>query len=411
MVQPSRGFTAPDYHGAHLRHVLTSAAAAVNLPGFSNHLGVPESSIAVIILADGLGHHNLAAHSGHARFLSRAWRSSEHALTLDTGAPTTTATSLASLGTGLVPGEHGLVGYDVYAPHLDRVVNMLGRWDPAVDPKQWQEHTSVLHTAHQAGAKVLTVSRPQFRDSGLTRAALAGGEFTGASRIESRFAATAEWISHQRPRSGQVRRGPAAKILVYLYVDELDKTGHSDGVGSPRWRNMLESLDAASERFCTQLRRDFGDHVTVLLTADHGMVNVAEDQRIDISGMDHLLNGVRHTAGEPRCVQLHTEPGAAEGVAQNWERAFGDRVVVTTRTHAVAEGWFGTVSDHLLPRIGDVLVAARDDLAIFHTERNGTSGLSMVGQHGSLTEVERRVPLVELTGRPIGAAFNGPGSL
>src|SRR5699024_9397629 len=108
--------SAPDYAGAHLRHVLTSAASALGLSGFSNQLNVPESSISVVILADGLGDQNLAEHSGHARFLARARRSAQQASTLDTGAPTTTAASLTSLGTGLTPGEHGMVGYDVFAP-------------------------------------------------------------------------------------------------------------------------------------------------------------------------------------------------------------------------------------------------------------------------------------------------------
>ena len=66
---------APDYDGGHLRHVLTSAAASLGLDGFSNRLGLAESSICVVILTDGLGDANLAAHTGHARFLSRAWRS------------------------------------------------------------------------------------------------------------------------------------------------------------------------------------------------------------------------------------------------------------------------------------------------------------------------------------------------
>lgn len=393
---------APDYDGAHLRHVLPSAAAALGLEGFTNRLSIPASSIVVVILTDGLGEANLAAHSGHARFLSRAWRGQRQSRTLDTGAPTTTAASLGCLGTGLAPGEHGLVGYDIYAPHLGRVVNMLGRWDDDVDPLSWQPHPTVLSTAAAAGAEVLTVSRVQFRDSGLTRAALRGGQFAGADTIGARFSLAADWIAQHRPRSGQISHGPAQPLLIYLYVDELDKTGHSSGAGSAQWLNTLESLDSAAAQFCAQLNDRYGQQASVLLTADHGMVNVGEQHRIDISGDQALLAGVKHTGGEPRLVHLYTAASAQHQVRNTWQEAFGDRVWSVTGEEAIGAGWFGWVDQRVRQRIGDVLVAARTELAIFHTQRTGHAPLSMVGQHGSLTEAERKVPLLELSGRGFG---------
>ena len=390
---------APAYDGGHLRHVLTSAAAALGIDGFSNQLNFPESSITVVILSDGLGEANLAAHTGHARFLARAWRSPQQARTLDTAAATTTASSLTSLGTGLTPGEHGMVGYDVFAPHLGRVVNMLGGWDPDVDPTSWQPHPTVLTAVEAAGANVLTVSRPQFRDSALTQAALRGGQFAGSSTIAGRFGLAADWIAQHRPRSATMRQGPVPRLLVYLYVDELDKTGHSLGAGSAKWLTMLENLDAAAAQFSRQLKERYGGQTSVLLTADHGMVNVAEHNRFDISAREDLLSRVRHTGGEPRMLHLYTEEGAAEQVRDVWQQAFGDLVWAVTAEEAIVAGWFGPVQTTVRPRIGDVLIAARQDTAIFHTARTGTQPLSMIGQHGSLTEAERRVPLLELSGR------------
>lgn len=389
---------APDYDGAHLRHVLTSAAASLGLTGFENRLHVPEATATVVLMVDGLGDALLARCSGHARFLASAWRSSS-AQTLDVGVPTTTAASLASLGTGTTPGEHGLVGYDVLDPELDRVVNMLGGWDAEVDPQQWQRHRSVLHRAAEAGADVLTASRPKFVDSGLTQAVLRGGEFRGAARMDARFRLTAEWLQQQRPGSGATRQGPAPRQLVYLYVDELDKTGHRYGVDSPQWLQMLEMLDAEAERFTADLHRRYGEQVSVLLTADHGMIDVAPENRLDFSGQSHLLEGVRHTGGEPRLVQLYAEPGvAAETIAAAWEQEYGDRAWVLTREQARQRGWFGPVEERVSGRIGDVLVAMHSDIALYHRDRVGRAPMEMVGQHGSLTEAERRVPLLRLGG-------------
>ncbi|MBO0596039.1 alkaline phosphatase family protein [Nesterenkonia sp. E16_7] len=386
---------APDYDGAHLRHVMTSAAASLGLTGFQNRLRLPEASATVVLMVDGLGDALLARYSGHARFLASAWRSSSAEI-LDVGVPTTTAASLASLGTGTTPGQHGLVGYDVLAPELDRTVNMLGGWDAEIDPAQWQRHPSVLHRAQAAGAAVLTASRPKFVDSGLTQAVLGGGEFRGAARMDARFSLTAEWIQQQRTSSG-VRQGPAPRQLVYLYVDELDKTGHRYGVDSAQWLQMLETLDAEAERFTAGLRRRYGDQVSVLLTADHGMIDIAAENRLDFSGQSPLLDGVRHTGGEPRLVQLYAEPGTApETIAAAWDSEYGDRAWVLTREQAIAAGWFGAVEDRVAGRIGDVLVAAHSDIALYHCDRVGQAPMDMVGQHGSLTEAERRVPLLRL---------------
>ncbi|MCT1606055.1 alkaline phosphatase family protein [Nesterenkonia massiliensis] len=391
---------APDYDGAHLRHVLPSACAALGLEGFANRLDIPRCSIAVVIMVDGLGDHNLAAHTGHARFLASAWRRAAQGRVLDCGAPATTSASLTSLGTGKAPGEHGMLGYDLLAPELGRVVNMLGGWDDDVDPRSWQRHPSVLQQAVDAGARVLTASRSQFRDSALTTAALSGGEFLGADRIESRFRAAQEWIMDGRIAKGGVRRGPAPAQLVYLYVDELDKTGHHAGVDSVMWRSMLENLDEAARRLCSALTESYGDEVAVLLTADHGMLDIAEQDLVDIAERDDLLRGVAHTGGDPRMMYLYAEAEQDPvELAARWRAEFGDVAWVLTRDKAIAAGWFGAVEERVLGRLGDVIIAAHAPIAIFDTARTGVGIMSMVGMHGSLTEVERKIPLLELTGR------------
>ena len=58
-------------------------------------------------------------------------------------------------------------------------------------------------------------------------------------------------------------------------------------------------------------------------------------------------------------------------------------------------GWFGpTMHPDVLPRIGDVLVAARKRVAYYDSRDTRSTGRNMVGQHGSLTADETRVPLL-----------------
>jgi hypothetical protein len=245
---------------------------------------------------------------------------------------------------------------------------------------------------------VVTVSQPRFGDSPMTRAALRGGAFTGAGTVQARVRAAAEQLAG------------AETMLMYFYLNDLDKAGHRHGCASSDWTDRLEDLDSALRSLVRQVPPD----TLVLLTADHGMVDVAEGQRFDYSQMPGLVDGVAHTAGEPRMVHLYCEPGldaaGRERLRARWQEAFGRQAWVLTRGEAVAAGLFGAVVEPtVLPRIGDLLIAAREPIALYDTRRTSAAALEVVGQHGSMTRAEREVPLLTLN-RPDPAAAGQRGT-
>ncbi|TDK24135.1 alkaline phosphatase family protein [Arthrobacter crusticola] len=371
----------PAYGAGTVGEVLTSAAACLGLGGFGNALGLPPSRRVCVVMVDGLGLSQLKKRGGHAPFLRSHL---EGARTLGSAFPSTTAASLASLGTGLPPGLHGMVGYDVLDPAQDKVVNMLGNWDDGVDPVTWQPHPTVFERAAR-DVPVVTVSQPRFADSAMTRAALRGGSFLGAGTLQARVRGAAEQLAG------------ADTMLMYFYLNDLDKAGHRHGCASTDWTDRLEDLDSAMKSLARQMPAD----TLLLLTADHGMVDVAEGQRFDYSARPALVDGIAHTAGEPRMVHLYFEPGldaaGPERLRAAWQEAFGRQAWILTRGEAVAAGLFGpTVDASVLPRIGDLLVAAREPIALFDTRRTSASALEVIGQHGSMTRAEREVPLLTL---------------
>lgn len=372
---------APDYGTSTVAEVMPSAAAALGVDGFTNALGLPAARRVAVVMVDGLGLGLLRKHAAHAPYLRGALDS---ARALSSSFPSTTASSLASLGTGVAPGQHGLVGYDVLDPDRDRVVNMLGGWDAEVEPTVWQPHETVFERVARH-LPVVTVSQPRFEDSAMTRAALRGGSFIGATTIHAMIDAAARQLS-ENPR-----------MLMYFYVNDLDKAGHRYGAASSQWLRALEDLDAALKLLARRVPSD----TLLLLTADHGMVDVPEQQRIDYSQYPELLEGVRHTAGEPRMVHLyfdgHVTPDEREASAARWQDAFGTRAWILTRDEAVTKGYFGSVDDAVLPRIGDLLIMAREGIALIDGRRASAAAFGMVGQHGSLTRAEREIPLLTLT--------------
>jgi hypothetical protein len=381
---PARNLpAAPAFGDRSVAEVLTSAAASLGVPGFENRLHLPPAKRVCVVLADGLGRNLLKQKSAHTPFLRSVMQSGQGRVpvALDSAFPSTTAASLASFGTGLAAGQHGMVGYDVLDPDQDRVVNMLGGWDAGVDPQQWQPFPTVFERAADH-VDVTTVSLPQFSDSAMTRAALRGGRYVTATTSHARTAAAAEAMAG------------ADGSLMYFYVNELDKAGHRHGCQSPQWEHQLEELDATVKRLSATLPAG----TTILLTADHGMLDVPESQRINYSADPELIAGVRHTAGEPRMVHLYLEEQDNDAgrvrLLDAWRARFGERIWAFTREEAIAAGLFGEVRAEVVPRIGDVMIAAREPLAFYDTRRVRPTALDVVGQHGSLTRAEREVPLL-----------------
>jgi hypothetical protein len=235
----------------------------------------------------------------------------------------------------------------------------------------------VFERAVRRGVRAFATGPRHYADSGFTAAVLRGAEYLGARTVEHRFDAALEAFA------------AGGSAIGYCYIPELDQIAHREGVSSGAWTTELEALDAAVAAAARRLRP--GERM--LVTADHGMVDVPVEQQVLVDTIPGLLEPVRHLAGEPRLLQLHLERGAdAVALAARWREALGRLADVRTRSEAIAAGWFGTVDPAVEPRIGDVLVAARSRAA-FYDGRTG-AGRGMVGQHGAWTDAERLVPLL-----------------
>jgi predicted AlkP superfamily pyrophosphatase or phosphodiesterase len=350
-----------------------------SLSGRDNALSLPRADSAVVVLVDGLGSAALKARAGHARALSRRFTRRD---VIDSGFPSTTAAAIATLSTGARPGEHGLVGYSVMDRANDRVVNQLTGWDQRMAPADWQLRPTVFERAAADGVRAYSVGSPRYRTSGFTQAVLRGSEYRDARDIVDRFA-----------EARAILDGPGPS-LVYLYVPELDVAAHAHGWESDRWLAALEELDAGLAGFEGSLRRGEG----LLVTADHGVLDVPATAHVLFDLDPALVEGVRHVAGDPRCLQLHLEPGSGEAdvarLKSAWREAEGRRAWIADRDEAIASGWFGDVHPDARDRIGDVIVAARGRIAYYDSRDPNPGPRRMIGQHGSLTAEELLVPLV-----------------
>ncbi|MEU3403050.1 nucleotide pyrophosphatase/phosphodiesterase family protein [Streptomyces sp. NPDC006670] len=380
------GAPVPHYGTGSLADLLPTLAAGQGVPGLT--AGITELTPAdrnCVFLVDGMGWEQIKAHPEYAPFLTSLLASSRGGTgrPVTAGFPATTATSLASVGTGLPPARHGLPGYAVRNPASGELMNQL-RWHPWTPPKPWQPYPTVFQLADAAGVHTAQVSAPNFQSTPLTRIALSGGTFHGRMTGEERMDLAA------------IQLAAGERSLVYTYYSELDGAGHRHGVDSDAWRGQLMYVDRLVRRLAEQLP----PRTALYVTADHGMVDVPfdEDSRIDFDEDWELGAGVALLGGEGRARHVYAVPGAEADVLTVWREVLGDRFWIASREEALELGWFGApgeCDERVLGRIGDVVAAAQADVAIT-ASRNEPNESALTGMHGSMTAAEQLVPLLEV---------------
>jgi hypothetical protein len=377
-LEPRHPPIVPSYGTASLADLSSSILASLDpeAPGSQNVLGLPSAQRACLLIVDGLGWDLLRAHPAAAPFLSELARDAKP---ITAGFPSTTVTSLASLGTGLPPGQHGILGYQVIIPGENRLLNEL-RWDSRVDPRRWQPRPTIYERASAAGIAAVHVAQRSFRGSGLTEATMRGAEYWSADSMGALAAQAATAMAEN------------GRALVTVYHGDLDGTGHVFGVGSEAWYNQLAHVDKLAEQLASALPSS----ASLYVTADHGMVDVGPDDRIDADAVPDLRAGLALLGGEARARHLYARPGAAPDVLAAWRETLGDRAWVLPKDEAIKEGWFGPVDAAMADRIGDVVAALTGSAAVVATETEPRES-ALFGMHGSLTPSEQFIPALTLS--------------
>lgn len=361
--------------------VLPAAAALLGAPDASDSLGLAESIGPVdrvaVVLVDGMGWHLLPELAGDAPLLASVLAGGTGRLReLTCTFPSTTPSSLVSLGTGARPGEHGILGFTLNVPGTDRVLNHI-RWRDDPPPAAWQPLPTWFERLQRTGIGARAVLPAPFMGSGLTDAAYRGADIRPTHRTDDYAAELA----------GELNSAPG---LVYGYTAHLDTAAHVFGIGSARWHEAAAAVDA----LLTRLVETLPPSAALLVTADHGGLNVPPDARVDLDTDPRLGEGVRVVAGEPRVRYLHTEPGAAPDVRAAFSEVLDGRAHVYGREEAVATGMFGPVDPAHLTRIGDVVVACTGDTAVLATAHEPPEAARLIGFHGAASPVEMAIPLI-----------------
>lgn len=358
----------PDYGGANVRGIIPAILGPVSwqrsLPTWMPPV-LAEADQIVLLVIDGLGWDQLLDHSDTAPTIAAL-----DGGRITTVAPTTTATALTSIATGLTPGEHGVIGYRVVLG--GEVVNMLRWTHDGADRRRSQPPSDVQRYPAFLGASIPVVSPAELCSTAFSEAHLRGARPVGV-RASSSLPVE---IRHELG---------AGERFVYAYYGGVDRIAHERGFGE---HYDAELRDA--DRLVADILDTLPPGAALLVTADHGQVSVGD--RI-VTPSRELLSLVSMQSGEGRFRWLHARRGAVRELAAAAEQELGDTGWVRTRAQLIEEGWFGpTVAPPIAARLGDVAVIAREPVSYHDPDDSGP--FELVCRHGSLTSAEVYVPLV-----------------
>lgn len=368
----------PDYDGACLARLVAGLfdSMAGRGPAWVPTL-VHGAAQVVLVVLDGLGWEQLTRFSELAPHLGAM-----EGGPITSVAPTTTATALTSISTGLAPARHGIVGYRLMLAD-GTVMNTLG-WcvgdgekadlRPRFPPAQFQPQRAfpgALALGVAQGA-VPVVSRSSLAGTGFSEAHLRGTRFLGWRVTSSLVVETARLVEEGEP-------------FVYAYYDGIDNVAHEWGMDR-HYRAELKSVD----RLIADLVEALPAGTVVVVTSDHGQVEVGDNV---IPLPDAVMKHVIKLSGEARFRWLHTRAGRTEEVRQRATEALGHLAWVRTRDELEVENYFGaSLSPEVASRLGDVALLAHARVGFYDPLDTGEKVL--VSRHGSLTPDEMWVPLL-----------------
>lgn len=357
----------PDYAGANVRGIVPALLGPRDWSSLPDWMpaGLAECSQVVVLVLDGLGWDQLTDRAAVAPVLAGL-----DSRPITTVAPTTTATALSSIATGLTPGEHGLIGYRMLLG--GEVVNVLRWTHDGSDRSRSQPPADVQRFPAFLGQPVPVVSPVE-----LTHTPFSAAHLGGSRKVPVRAASSLPVEIGRELRSGE--------RFVYAYYGLVDKIAHERGFGE-----FYDAELRTADRLVADVLEQLPRGAALLVTADHGQVEVGD--RI-VHPSPELVSLLTLQSGEGRFRWFHARRGAADEVLAAARDEFGGFAWVHTRDELIDAGWFGpAVPPQVAARLGDVAVAPYTEVSLYDPDDSGP--FELVCRHGSLTSAEVRVPLL-----------------
>lgn len=388
-MNPKFPMVKPDYLGNSLVNLMVSVGQGLgrDATGYAplallSDLDLSAFRNVVFILVDGLGD-SLLQTVGRGSVLNALRQGRLTSVT-----PSTTASAVTTVMTGLAPQQHGLTGWHMFFRELGAILAVLpgraryggvGLAEAGIDVAAFFNHPSFFDG--WAGKSVV-FSPKAIEGSAFNRVHVGSAESRGYSNLSAFFEGMRANLS-----TDETRR------LVYGYWSDLDHIAHESGSLSIAWADAFEAFDLGFSRFLESMA---GTDTLVLVTADHGFVDLSPGDTLDLDDFKTIRECLSMPlCGEGRLAYAYVRPHLTDRFEERIRQELGDTVHLVPSQVMVDGGWFGLGAPHpeLLGRVGDYCLLMRQPLIVrdyLPFERRHR----MIGVHGGVSPDEMWVPLI-----------------
>jgi hypothetical protein len=310
--------------------------------------------------------------------------------------PSTTATALASLMTGVEPIAHGLLGYELWLREYGVLAQMLavqpaygtGRetlLDWGLVPESFLPVPGLGTLLAQRGIECYGYLPTALTRSPLSRMLYRGfGHLLGYEGVHDLWAQVGRGLAQdQAPRS-----------FHWVYWGGIDAAihKHGDADGPDGWVAQYQAVtDAFETQFLPGLESRWREGTLLIVCADHGFVDTPVEYAHDVDRDPVLQRELMvPNSGETRASFLHCLRGDDAGARDAIQQSLGDAYLVRRTHDVVAAGLFGHAqpASESLPRLGHLHVFCRSRHYLDRRERR----LVLRGRHGGLAPEEMLIP-------------------
>ncbi len=313
--------------------------------------------------------------------------------------PSTTTNALTTLWTGRPPASHGVLGFFLYLKQFGVAVNTItfSPWfehgkrnvleEYGLVPEEFVPIHPIGVVLGAQGVAVDVLTYHAFIGSCLTRI-----HSRGARKVRGYLALSDFAVALRQMLEGLPKDRPS---LLMAYWSPVDSLSHVYGPASEIWDAEVRLMgDALEKEFLNRLPKDARDGTLLVITADHGLVDIREDQTIRVREHPELYEALSMpTALESRTTALYVRPGREADVRRLIREISGGEIPVISREDVLESGLLGgTLPPEFEDRLGDLIALSRRGWAIEWARPSHP----LIGRHGGLDEQEMVVPLVSV---------------
>lgn len=316
----------------------------------------------VILLLDGMGKCILDKNLAKDGFFNTHLKT-----TYSSVFPSTTVAATASVANGLMPCEHGWLGWDCYYPQIDKNVTVYSNTETGTDKQAADYQVAWKYCGYESVVSKIRAN---------------GGNAYEVTPFVEPFPDTFEKIC----ACVKDICGKPGKKYIYSYWNEPDHIMHRKGCYGAEAVQTIQTLEKQVKDLCGTL-----ENTLVIVTADHGHM---DSKGVSITDYPEIMDClVRMPSIEPRALNLFIKEEKREQFVREFEKEFGDQFLLWTKEQVQQNQLFGTGTDHPYfgEMLGDYLAIATDDLSIYSTKKEADY---FIGVHAGLTEDEMIIPLI-----------------